>query len=132
MSKTFLLIATGRYNDYVKECTDSIRKHVPLATIVLFGDREADIKIDHLPFPYVTLYRFHYFNQAKERLIGDQFYFMDIDAKFVRKPDIEGDLIGTRHCAFYINDQNIPQETNKGSVFFNYKFDKYYGGGWDR
>lgn len=62
-------------------------------------------------------------------MIGDYFYFMDIDAKFVAEPDIAGTLVGTRHCAFYVNNSEIPQELNKRSIFFNYKFVKYYGGG---
>lgn len=126
---TFLLIATGRYKEYVKQCVQSIEKYFPKSIIYLFGDGEADFKIEHQPFPYVTLYRFHYFNQAREKLIGEYFYFMDIDAKFVAEPDIQGDLVGTRHCAYFINDEDIPQETNKRSVFYNYKFKKYYGGG---
>lgn len=127
---TFLLIATSRYNQYVKDCTESIKKYFPKSIIYLFGDGEdADFKIEHQPFPYVTLYRFHYFNQARAKLIGDYFYFMDIDAKFVNQPDIQGDLVATRHCAYYFDSREIPQEDNKKSIFSNYHFDKYYGGG---
>ena len=54
---------------------------------------------------------------------------MDIDSKFVAEPEIEGDLVGVSHCAFYFNIREIPQETNKLSTFYNYKFKQYYGGG---
>lgn len=127
---TFLLIATARYNQYVNQCVEGIKRYFPKSKIYLFGDGEnADFKIEHQPFPYITLYRFHYFNQAKDKLIGDYFYFMDIDSSFVSQPDIQGDLVGTRHCAYYFDNREIPNEDNKRSVFYNYKFTKYYGGG---
>lgn len=127
---TFLLIATKQYKEYVPQCTDSIKKYFPKSVIYLFGDgKDADFTIEHAPFPWVTLYRFHYFNKVERQLIGDYFYFMDIDAKFVDKPDIQGDLVGTLHCAFHLDLREIPQEKNSQSVFYNYKFKRYYGGG---
>ncbi len=127
---TFLLIATGHYNQYVDQCKESIKKYFPDSLIYLFGDSdEADYKIEHQAWPYVTLYRFHYFNKVKPLIMGDYCYFMDIDAKFVDKPEIQGDLVGVRHCAFYYDFREVPQETNKQSIFFNYKFKFYFGGG---
>lgn len=127
---TFLLIATSTYNQWVSESKKAIKKYFPESNIYLFGDTsEADFKITHQSWPFVTLYRFNYFLQAEQYLIGDHFYFIDIDAKFVSEPDIQGDLVAVRHCAYYFDETNIPQETNKRSVFFNYPFKHYYGGG---
>lgn len=125
---TFLLIATAKYNQYVTQCTESIKKYFPNAIIYLFSDREGQFKIKHEPFPYVTLYRFHYFLKAEKHIVGDYLYFMDIDSRFVDYPEIKGDLVGVRHCGFYFKDL-FPQEKNINSVFANYKFRKYYGGG---
>lgn len=129
-SPTFLLIATGKYNQFVKQCTDSIKKYYPNSIIYLFGDTlDAQFKIKNLGFPYVTLYRFNYFNLAEKHIVGDYIYYMDIDARFVDYPDIKGDLVGVRHCGYYFDSTHIPMETNEKSVFYGYQFDKYYGGG---
>lgn len=129
-SPTFLLIATGKYSQFVTQCTDSIKKYFPQSQIYLFGDTdEAQFKIKNLGFPYVTLYRFHYFNLAEKNIVGDYIYYMDIDARFVDMPDIKGDLVGVRHCGYYFDSTHIPMETNPHSVFYPYRFAKYYGGG---
>lgn len=125
---TFLLIATAKYNQFVPQCTNSIKKYFPNAIIYLFSDRDGNFQIKHEPWPYVTLYRFHYFLQAEKHIVGDYLYFMDIDSRFVDYPDIQGDLVGVRHCGFYFKDL-FPQETNIKSIFSNYPFKKYYGGG---
>lgn len=134
---TFLLIATGNYKQYVQQCTDSIRKFIPDALIYLFSDshENTDFKINHIEWPYVTLYRFHYFLKVKDQLIGEKIFYMDIDAKFVREPQeiIKSDpsyLIGVRHSGHYFEDsKSLPNETNKESVFYHYPFKKYFGGG---
>lgn len=129
---TFLLIATGNYKQYIQQCTESIKKFIPGALIYLFSDTdEGDFKISHQQWPYVTLYRFHYFLKVKDLIIGDHIYFMDIDAHFVAKPEIKGNLVAVRHCGYYFKDtaKDIPMETNMRSVFYNYPFKKYFGGG---
>lgn len=127
---TFLLIATGTYSQWVNQCKESIKKYFPESIIYLFGDTpDADFKIRHSAWPYVTLYRFTYFLQAQPHLIGDYFYYMDVDAKFVDTPEIKGELVGVRHCAFYFNKKEIPNEPNNRSIFHKYKFKEYYGGG---
>lgn len=128
---TFLLIATGKYKQFVQQCAESIQKFFPNSIIYVFGDGDAHFKIKHLGFPYVTLYRFNYFNQAEKHILGDYIYYIDVDARFVDYGDIKGDLVGTRHCGYYFEDNkpHIPMETNPRSVLFKYHFEKYYGGG---
>lgn len=146
---SFLLIATGDYKKWIPQCVKSIQKYFPKSFIYLFGDEQPEdwqqekfFKIAHQKWPYVTLYRFNYFLQAQDHLIGEYFYFIDIDAKFVRKPEIQGDLVAVRHCAYFFDQDNqqkfnikkpdelrLPQEINTKSIFYNYKFNKYYGGG---
>lgn len=134
---TFLLIATGNYKQYIAQCTESILKFIPGAIIYLFSDIEegADFKISHLEWPYVTLYRFHYFLKAQGYILGDKIFYMDIDALFVNEPTeiIQADpkiLIAVRHSGFYFEDSKmLPNETNRQSVFYHYPFKKYYGGG---
>lgn len=127
-SPTFLLIATNRYNQYVPQCKKAIKKYFPNALIYLFSDRDGNFHIEHQKWPYVTLYRFHYFLKMEKHILGDYLYFMDIDSRFVDYPDIQGDLVAVRHCGYYFKD-HFPQERNIKSVFSNYQFKKYYGGG---
>lgn len=132
---TFLLIATNKYIQYVDQCVNSIKKYVPDALIYTFSDShpETDFKIEHQPWPYITLHRFHYFLKVKDLIIGDKIFYVDVDAKFVSKPTEAikgGNLIATRHCGYWFEgSKDLPNETNRGSVFFQYKFQKYYGGG---
>ena len=128
---TFLLIATGKYKQFVRQCEQSIKKYFPNSIIYIFGDGDANFKITHLGFPYVTLYRFNYFNQAEKHIEGDFIYYMDVDSHFVDYPDIKGDLVGVRHCGYFFdeNKPHIPMEDNPKSVFFQYHFEKYFGGG---
>lgn len=126
---TFLLIATGKYKQFVSQCEESIKKYFPNSLIYVFSDGDANFKIKHLGFPFVTLYRFNYFNQAEKHILGDYIYYMDVDSRFVDYPNIEGDLVGVRHCGYYFDSTHVPMETNPKSVFFQYHFKHYYGGG---
>lgn len=131
---TILLIATNKYKQFLPQAIKGIEDNWENFDINIFTDEinhlipYAQFKIDHKPFPYPTLMRFKFFNKFKRNISGDQIYYVDVDARFVRNVRLQGNLIATRHCGFYFGQQP-PLETNKKSLFYNYKFKKYYGGG---
>lgn len=136
MKVDILLIATAKYKVFIPQMLESIAQHIkfPYRT-VLFTDEiqnqaTIEFEIKHEPFPYCSLFRYHYFNQVAIDLTGDYLLYVDIDAKFVADvgEEILGDLVGTLHCG-YVFKKEFPEETNKNSVIYGYKFKKYYGGG---
>lgn len=136
MNADILLIATHRYKQFIPQMLDSIDKHIKFpARTVLFTDEarglaDMEFEIEHEPFPYCSLFRYHYFNQVAQDLTGDHLIYVDIDARFNADTgeEILGDLIAVRHCGYYFKN-DLPQETNKESVFSKSRFSKYFGGG---
>lgn len=131
----FLLIATNKYYQFVDQMIASIKKHIKFPNrIILLTDnitgREDCVEyyIQHEPFPYITLFRYHYFNQLKD--YSDRIFYVDVDARFVADvgEEILSDFVAVRHCGFYFKDV-FPQEENPASPLYDFKFTKYYGGG---
>lgn len=138
MSLAICLIATDKYKQFVKPMVRSIEKYLCEAEIVLFTDKPDGFKfnrqlfqIEHEPWPYPTLYRFHYFLEVKEYLDYEFIYYVDVDAVFTADAcnEIMGILVAVEHCGFYFHPERITMETNKKSVFYGYEFKKYYAGG---
>lgn len=131
-----LLIATKNYHQFVPQMLDSLAKHLKIPyNVILFTDEPKydniqQVEIGHAPYPYITLFRYHYFLSVQELMTGTYQLYIDIDARFVQDigEEILGDLIAVRHCGFYFSDL-FPQEENPKSPLFKYKFTKYYGGG---
>lgn len=136
MKVDILLIATNKYRAFIPQMLESIAQHIKFPhRTVLFTDEiqnqaTIEFEIKHEPFPYCSLFRYHYFNQVAVDLTGDYLLYVDIDAKFVSDvgEEILGDLIAVQHCG-YVFRTDFPQEKNKDSVCYPYKFKKYYGGG---
>ena len=134
---TIFLIATNKYRGFLHQAVQSIKNHWENIQIIIFTDNPLkslayeQYKIDHYPWPYTTLLRFHYFLMVEVRIKGDYVYYMDVDARWVDKPEVKGDLVGTRHCGFYFpeHSKGLPIEKNPKSVFYGIEFKKYYGGG---
>lgn len=131
-----LLIATAKYKQFIPQMLDSINKHIKFPNrTVLFTDEanglaDLEFEIKHEPFPYCSLFRYHYFNQVKEDLTGDHLIYVDIDARFNADTgeEILGDLVGTLHCGYYLRT-DYPVETDKNSELYGLQFKKYYAGG---
>ena len=125
MTTGILLIATKKYNQFVPQMVESIRKYIPDAKIFLFSDQfhecvDEVFPIEAEPWPYPTLLRYQYFLQHEHELDTDYLYYVDVDARFVDTPNIIGDLVAVRHCGYYFKG-NPPEETNHNSIFYGCK-----------
>lgn len=112
-----LLIATGKYDIFLKPLIDSVDKFFfrkePI-DIYIFSDKPLEIKcsdriniqvmeIKHYPFPLATLYRYKHFDQYKNILTSDYLFYLDVDMRLVGTVDKEilGDIVCVQHPGFW-------------------------------
>lgn len=117
MKIAFLIIATNKYTEFLEPLRNSIIKHVkiPDATIetVCFTNKATSPRviptdhayhIDHLPWPLITLLRYHTFVRYQEELSKyDYLYYIDADMQVVGDigSEILGELTVVKHPGFY-------------------------------
>ena len=145
-----IVVATGNYVDMVDEnkLIKSLLDNFLVnhnRTIYLFTDgRElpdtAKIAVDHQPWPYPTLHRFHFITDNRKIIEHtDYLYYIDADMLIVDKieDDILGDLVTTIHPSRdkYIRKNRFPFETRPESTAYfdskdykNYFTGAFYGG----
>ncbi len=141
-----LIIATNKYDRFVKPLIDSARKHFLTnhkVTYYVFTDSEKlnelgdDVKIiphKHLKWPLPTLYRYKTFVQHKDTLINEDYlYYCDSDMLFVNTvgDEVLGDRVSTIHPGF-MGDRGTP-ETNGKSLAYVAPNEPltYYAGGFN-
>lgn len=112
-----LLIATGKYDVFLKPLLDSVDKFFftgePI-DIYIFSDKPYKdqyserinvqvIQIKHYPFPYATLYRYKHFDQYKHILNSEYLFYLDVDMKVVAPvgEEILGGIVCVQHPGFY-------------------------------
>ncbi len=94
-------------------------------------------KIEHKPWPYMTLYRYKFFTEAEEQLKEyDYLYYCDVDMFFNSEVEDEiiSDLVGTIHPGFFNKSKDkYTYETNPESTAFlaNDDGEHYYAGGFN-
>jgi histo-blood group ABO system transferase len=94
-------------------------------------------KIEHKPWPYMTLYRYKFFVQAEEQLKQyDYLYYCDADMYFFSEvgDEILSDRVGTLHPGFFNKDKELfTYEKNPQSTAFlsNKDGEHYYAGGFN-
>jgi histo-blood group ABO system transferase len=140
-----LVIATGKYNQFVPPLFKSIKKHFLKnhdVTMFVFSDKEMPKKDglihiyqEHQGWPNATLLRYHVFYNNKNVLKGmDYLYYCDADMLFIDdvSDEILGELVGTIHPGYY-NTQRGTYETNEKSTAFVSKNENgnYYAGGFN-
>lgn len=138
----FLIVATGKYDIYVKNLIESIEKYVLNNNnkhYYIFTDKEivldiknySLIKIEHKPFPYPTLYRFHFFMDAIESIKEDQLIYIDADT-LITNPigtEILTPRTITQHCG-YLNRKGTFETRTNSACYVNPEDAKnYFGGG---
>lgn len=113
-----LVIATGKYNQFIPVLYKSMKKHFLNnhdVSMFVFTDQEMPNKEDivalphqHEPWPNPTLKRYHVFDKYKEELLKmDYLYYCDADMRFVSEvgdealPSSKSGLIATEHPGFY-------------------------------
>ncbi len=130
MKKTALLyIATGEYflfwEDYFHSCEKYLlknhEKHYYVFTDCenIYGEQECDrihkIRIDAMPWPLITLLRFHIFLRVEHELERfDYLYFMNANLQCVDEiseeqivPINEEELVVAQHPGFYKNESRF-------------------------
>lgn len=145
MKICIITIATNKYIDFVQPLLDSIENNFLVnheISCLLFTNNEIErvseniriSKIEHEPWPFITLKRFHYFLLEKDYINQfDYCFYIDADMKVVDKvgEEIFGDLVGTIHPGrFHQLPNEYNYERNKKSTAY-IPFDsgkKYYIG----
>lgn len=144
LSVGFLIVATGKYHKFVLPLIESIEKNVLLNNekkYYVFSDNEIEfgeyknrcknLKIEHRPFPYPTMYRFHFFKTHWNELETDQLIYIDADT--IVKSEIGTEVLFpvtvTQHCGF-ISHGGTFERNPISKTFVNVRDQKnYYGGG---
>jgi hypothetical protein len=105
MTIGLFLICTGKYDRFLQPLIDSVEKHFFNGfhlNIYLYTDKEPSVShsdrieiktfpIQHLPFPYPTLYRYQYFHSRRHEISEDDLlvFYSDVDMKFVSDVGLE-------------------------------------------
>lgn len=154
-SVTLLVVATGKYTVFLPKLFKSISDHfLPKCAVqvVVFTDKVYDdgdasfdslfdasynfnwdsVLIEHKPWPYATLHRFHFFKEHYQSLGNTDYYFY-IDADTLITDTITDEILGERvtvqHCGFM--QKRGTYETNPASSSYVYPQEgtHYFGGG---
>ncbi len=139
--------ATNKYTQFIQPFVDSCRKHFLKnheVTYFVFTDRAQDVQSSpdvvvvptaHLPWPYVTLFRFENYCKAASLFDGyDYIFASDVDMLFVNDAgdEILGDLVGTQHPYFQnmIRNQYTYEENSVSTAYVaNNRGERYFAGG---
>ena len=138
----FNIVATNKYDIFVEPLIRSIEKYVlpnNKKYYNIFSDKDISIdgvesktfKIEHKPFPYPTLKRFHFFNQYRDEMMGDQLVYIDADTLVTDNigTEIITPITVTQHCGFVNRVGSFERRPmSKCSVPIN-ESKNYYGGG---
>jgi hypothetical protein len=139
----FLIVATGKYDIFLKPLIDSIEKYFLVNNkkhYNIFTDKtELDLgvsnysihQIEHRPFPYPTLNRFHFFDQYIDQIKGDQLVYIDADTLITDKigTEIITPITATQHCG-YVNKWGSFESRIESKCYVNrFEGKNYYGGG---
>lgn len=152
MEVNLLIIATNKYTCFLNDLLDSAYQNFlkdDKVTYHIFTDQVHEInyllehkeyyrhiivhEIEHKPYPYTTLYRFHFFKKYKKKLGNpDAHFYVDADCKFelpITKDEIISSRTAVQHCG-YVGERGT-YETNPESSSYvaENEGDTYFGGG---
>jgi hypothetical protein len=113
MNIAFLSIATNKYKSYISKLFESLDKYAFIdkkynLSLIVFTNESIVYKqssriqgitthITHVPFPLISLLRYHYYYSIKEQLkMFDYVYHLDCDLEII-KP-ISCEILGNRVC----------------------------------
>jgi hypothetical protein len=139
----FLIVATGKYDIFVNPLIESIEKYVlpnnskhyhiftEKPSLVLSVNNYSIHKIDHKPFPYPTLHRFHFFSKYAKSLTQDYLAYIDADTLITSQigTEILTPRTVTQHCG-YLNVIGTFEDRPESAVYVDSTIARnYYGGG---
>lgn len=146
-----LIIATGKYTQFIPPLFKSVNKHFMKGhevNMFVFTDGKIPennvvkrVQQEHLGWPGATLKRYHIFDKNKEILSKmDYLFYCDADMKFVGDVGDEilpekgsNGLVGTQHPGFYSNEKRGTYETRPESTAYVSPKEGsiYYAGGFN-
>lgn len=138
------IVATGKYYDaFLPQFLNSLCCFLPEynKTVYIFTDQKKGIEwsgnnclfhipVEHRPFPYPTLMRYHWIASLETVIDTDYLFYSDVDMRMVDVGhEILQPLIAVRHPGFYLGGGSW--ETNPASLAYiaPEKRLKYYAGG---
>ena len=153
MNVNFLVIATNKYFQYLESLldsadqfflrdehvaysvfTDQVEEGEALVAAKPYGESVKFYEIEHRPFPYPTLYRFHFFKRFEQNIgaIADYFFYMDVDSVITREitaRDVVSARTAVQHCGYV--DARGAYEKNRRSTCYvpRNQWGTYFGGG---
>jgi hypothetical protein len=138
----FLIVATGKYDVFLGPLIQSIEKYIlpnNRKFYNIFSDKNIDLPVDnyevfnieHKPFPYPTLYRFHFFNKYINQIIGDQLVYIDADTLITNNigTEIIYPRVVTQHCGYVNRVGTFENDARSKTCVERSKQKNYYGGG---
>lgn len=153
MRVNVLIIATNKYIQFLEGLVASIWDNFlcdEQVSISIFTDRieeanalikrpaEKDClrfyRIEHRPFPYPTLYRFHFFNRYETRLRNtcDYHFYVDADSLFMKEvvaSDVVSKRTAVQHCGYVGKRGTYEKNRRSRSYVRRSEGTVYYGGG---
>ena len=144
------LIATNKYINFLPEILDSVDLYffpqsdvtVVIHTNVdipeeMVENRRVSIKtnlIEHEPWPFTTLKRFHYFNTISEEILRSEYaFYIDVDSKFIKTIDDDilpkSGLIGTIHPCLFDGPGTPERNPNSEAYIPHGSNNRYFCGG---
>lgn len=139
------IIATNKYIGFVHPLIESAERyfipglqkkyliHTNILDFRLGNSVEVILHpIEHEPWPFSTLKRFHYFLDCDHILQQSKFsYYIDADSLFVGEIDaaeVFGSLIGTLH-PYLGNSSGTPEMNPASTAYIPYNTSRYFCGG---
>lgn len=115
MKVTILVIATNKYSVFIEPLNNSIKEYFLTNSnhdveVIVFTDQEgvpsgcSTVFQKHLPWPHITLRRFHMFESISDKLLeSDYVFYCDADMRFVSPVgnEILSTFAATLHPYFY-------------------------------
>lgn len=149
MKISLLIVATEKYIKFLPDLVESARKYFisnQEVIIHIFSNRVKDCElllsqmpegktlfheVDHKPWPYATLYRFHFFKKYIEEIKGEYVFYIDADT--IIKSPITEEILSPRtavqHCGFVNGGGSWETRPNSKSYVSPEQKNTYYGGG---
>lgn len=153
MNVNLLVIATNKYFQYLESLldsadrfflrdehvtysvfTDQIEAGQAMAAAKPYADCVTFYEIEHRPFPYPTLYRFHFFKRYEQQIgsIADYYFYIDVDSVITQQiaaQDVLSERTAVQHCGYV--DAKGTYEKNRRSTCYvpRSEWGAYYGGG---
>jgi histo-blood group ABO system transferase len=153
MRVNLLIIATNKYLQFLEGLLDSASEKFLRqedVTFSVFTDRVHDAEsqlghkpyfsqtqffpIEHRPFPYPTLHRFHFFNryEPKLRSAADYHFYIDVDSVIAREitaEEIVSNRTAVQHCG-YVGKRGTYEKNRRSTSYVKRSEGTiYYGGG---